>query len=85
MINVLQLLKMTKGGMGPDEMAELLGSMGMAAKFDPVEPARKTAEFQGLWDSASLPQSSVMRLEIRMKTGETFTGLLVLNQPGKLV
>ena len=81
-IGIGAVLKLMKGGPGPDEIAETLAAMGVEASFVRLGPGQVREEFEALWFTASADSASVMRLEVTMKNGERLTGLLALNQPG---
>ena len=77
-------MKMARGGMGPDELAEVLGAAGIEADFSPVAQPDAEPAFEELVSAVQAKGSSLVRIRMKMKGG-TFTGLLVLNQVGTLV
>jgi len=80
MMNPLTVMKqLKKGGIGPDELGELLGAMGIQAEFVPVPMDQAFPEFQKLAESASLPSANLLRLTMQMK-GQTLEGLLVVSK-----
>jgi hypothetical protein len=75
-----QLAKLMKGGMGSDEIGELLGSMGLGADLAGLSPDQAAFAFQKLWESAQQPGVVLMRVELRKQDGEKISGLLVLGE-----
>jgi hypothetical protein len=71
------IVKLAKGGIGPDELAEILAAAGMDLAFNPVQPVLET--FRPLAESASLPSAKMVELKGRMKGGGTIHALLVMN------
>jgi len=71
------IMKLAKGGLGPDELAEILAAAGMDLQFNPVAPSLET--FRPLAEAASLPSSKMGELKGRMKGGGTIHALLVMN------
>jgi hypothetical protein len=82
MAGIGSIMKMMRGGMGPDEIGEILSTAGIDAEFVPVPIVEKEQEFQRLWKQASLPSASLVRISMRMKDGSDFSGVLVLNKEG---
>lgn len=78
MIGIGQIAKLMKGGLGSDEIGELLGSMGLGAEMTSLTPEQATLAFQKLWESAQQAGTVLMRVEVRKQDGERITGLLVL-------
>jgi hypothetical protein len=62
MIGLGSIMKLAKGGIGPDELAEILAAAGMELTFTPMEAAAKS--FLPLAASASLPGSKLLELPI---------------------
>jgi hypothetical protein len=77
-IGIGSIVKLARGGMGPDEMREMLSAMGINLDFEAV-PVSKEA-FTELGRAASLPSSKLIRLAGRLKTGERIEALMVVNQ-----
>jgi hypothetical protein len=80
MIGLGTLAKLAKGGLGPDELGELLEAAGMKVDFAPVQVADALPEFKALAEATSLPDAKILRLNARMKGGEILQALLVVNQ-----
>ncbi len=77
-LGIGSIIKLARGGMGPDEMGELLRAAGMDLSFTPVKI--EAAAFTVLAQAASLPCSKMIELKGQMRSGETVTALLVVNQ-----
>jgi hypothetical protein len=82
MSGIGSIMKLVRGGLGPDELGEILAAAGIDAEFSPLQKAQQEPEFQRLWKAASLPSSSLVRISMRMKDGSDFSGVLVLNKEG---
>jgi hypothetical protein len=80
-IGLGSIMKLAKGGIGPDELAEILGAVGIELSFTPR--AVSTESFRPLADAASLPYSNLVEIKGRMKGGDSILGLLVMNQKSK--
>jgi hypothetical protein len=81
MINPLALIsKLKKGQIDQDQVAEMLSQLGIEASFTPVPQAEAFPQFEGLAASASLPSAQLVRLNLKMKGGQQFDGLLVLSR-----
>jgi hypothetical protein len=70
--------QLKKGGLGPDELAEMLSTFGIEGGFEAIGAADRKGEFEALWLNASLPSAGVLRIRMRTKDGENYSGLLVL-------
>ena len=80
-MNLLAMTKMLKkGGLGTDELEELLSAMGIRGKFSPVPVDQALPEFQKMANATSLPGASLVCLEMEMKSGQKLAGLLVMVQ-----
>ena len=77
MIGIGSMMKMVRGsGIGPDELAEILGAAGVELTIS--QPAPDLAAFQPLAEAASLPSSKMIGLDGRMKDGSRVKALLVM-------
>ena len=72
------ILKLAKGGLGPDEMGEMLAAAGIDVSFTPV--AVEPGCFRLLAERAAVPGAKLVLLKGKMKGGETITALMVVNQ-----
>jgi hypothetical protein len=72
------LMKIAKGGLGPDELAEVLSQMGMEVAFQTL-PAQADS-FEPLGKAASLPHAKIIELKGVSKDGGQIYALIVLNQ-----
>jgi hypothetical protein len=79
-LGVSSIFKLAKGGLSPDELAEILEAAGIQADFKTVAPSREA--FDPLAQAMACPGSKVIQLHCRMKDGGTVTALLALNQSG---
>jgi hypothetical protein len=70
------IMKLAKGGLGPDELGEILGAAGMYVTFAPV--AAGIESFRPLAVSASLPSAKIMELKGTMKGGGSLHALIVM-------
>ena len=70
---------LTSGNLDPDAFAEMLAQLGMEASFDEVAPANRKGEFESRWLEGTARDAKVLRIRIRAKTGESYSGLLVSN------
>lgn len=75
------VMKLMRGGFGPDELAEMLKAVGMDVNFA-AKPVSADS-FRPLASSASLPGSKLVELTGKMKDGGQLHALIVLNS-GKL-
>ena len=81
MISLGTMAKLAKGGLGPDEIAEVLAAVGIELETREVPVAKDT--FVPLAESASLPRSKFIELRGRMKDGSQLHALVVLHQESK--
>ncbi len=72
------LAKLRNGGIGPDEFAELLSTLGINAAFDTVDGDPLPC-FQQIADATAQPSTQLMRIRMEMK-GQKFEGLLVVSE-----
>ncbi len=77
MIGLGTLKKLASGGLGPDEIREILAQAGMDFEFASVPVVREG--FTALALSASLPGSKVVQISGRMKDGQRIHALMVLS------
>ncbi|MGO8708687.1 MAG: hypothetical protein ACLQMG_13530 [Terracidiphilus sp.] len=73
-----QLAKLMKGGLDPDQLAEMLGAMGLGADVAAVTSGQVPVAFQKLWEAGQEPGVTILRVELRKQNGDKITGLLVL-------
>jgi hypothetical protein len=79
-LNPLKLITtLQKGQIDQDQVAEMLSQMGIKASFDTVAQAEAFPAFEGLVVAASLPSAQLVRLNLKLKSGQKFEGLLVLS------
>jgi hypothetical protein len=83
MIGLSGILKLAKGGLGPEELKEILSAAGMDLEFNPVPANLET--FRSLAVPASLPGSKLLELKGTMKGGGLIHALLVMNEGTKPV
>lgn len=76
-IGLGSLMKVARGGLGPDELAEVLGAMGMDVSFREVPAARES--FEPLGRMASLPDAKLVELKGTTKDGASIYALIVMN------
>jgi len=73
--------ELSKGGLGPDELAEMLSTLGIEASFSQIDDTGKAGEFEALWfDASARPFSRALKLSMKTRTGEVYAGILVLYQ-----
>lgn len=83
-LNPLAMIsKLKKGGLGTDELEEMLSAMGIKGKFTPVPVDQALPEFKQLADATSLPGANLVALNMEMKNGQRLAGLLVMTQDHK--
>jgi hypothetical protein len=80
MIGIGSVMKLARGGIGADELAEILASAGIGLSFEEKPVAVST--FQSLGATASLPGSKIIEIRGQMKGGDTVHALMVVNQGG---
>jgi hypothetical protein len=78
MIGIGSLLKLAKGGLGPDELSEILAAAGMELQVQPVP--MELESFRVLAETASLPGAKLVRLQGGKKSGDRIDALLVITQ-----
>jgi hypothetical protein len=76
-LGLSSIMKLAKGGLGPDELAEILAAAGMDLTFTPAAPTVEA--FRPLAEAASLPSAKMVELKGRMKGGGNIHALLVMN------
>lgn len=81
-LGLSSIMKLARGGLGPDELAEVLSAAGIEAEFAAVKTEEALPAFQTLGQSASLPCSKLVRFSAKMKGGITLQGLMVMSQGG---
>ena len=77
-MNLATILKMKKGGIGPEQLTEMLEAMGIKAQFSPVPKEEALPAFQRLAVATERADTSLLSLTFTMKDGKQFEGLLVL-------
>ena len=77
-----QLAKLMKGGLDSDQLAEMLGAMGLGADVAAVTSGQVPVAFQKLWEAGQEPGVTILRVELRKQNGDKITGILVLG-PGR--
>jgi hypothetical protein len=77
------LLKMARGGVGVDELAEILSAMGIDMEITPLP--RPEGQIDELTNLASIPDSKAVLLSGRMKGGERIRAVLILSPPQKVI
>ena len=80
MIGLGAITKLMRGGLGPDELGEMLAAAGIESEFAPVPVDQALAAFQEAGAAASLPSSRILRLVATMKGGEQIHALIIVNQ-----
>jgi hypothetical protein len=73
------ILKIRRGEMGLDELAEMMAAAGIDAQFNPVAVNDALPRFKHLAGMAQQSDASITSLELKLKGGQTLTGLLVVN------
>jgi hypothetical protein len=76
-IGLGSLIKLTRGGLGPDELGEILAAAGMDLTMTPVEA--NVESFRPLALSASLPSARLIEMKGSMKGGGQIHALLVMS------
>lgn len=71
------LLKLARGGLGKEEIEEILGAMGLELTAHQLEI--RPESFFPLADFALLPGSQMVQLHGKSKSGDSFLGLFVVN------
>jgi len=75
-LGIGSIVKLARGGMGPDELMEVLSAAGIELEFSPRPVAKES--FAPLAAAASLPSSKLIELKGKMKNGDGFYALLVM-------
>lgn len=70
----MNLLKLAKGVASPDEMAELLGALGVQCEMRRVTLQEAGQRLQFVQD----PRTELFTLEMQMKDGQIVVGLLAI-------
>ncbi|MGA2908364.1 MAG: hypothetical protein ABSE36_11725 [Terracidiphilus sp.] len=83
-LNFGKLTKLVKGGLDSDEIAEMLGSMGLVANISGLQPDQVDPAFQNAWEAAQEPGATILRIELRKQDGGKISGLLVLGNGSPL-
>ena len=77
-MNLASMVKLAKGGMKLEDAGEFLAAAGIDMKIESVEIGPDA--FIPLGRAASLPSAKMAELKGKLKSGESFTALIVLNQ-----
>lgn len=77
MIGLGALAKLARGGIGPDQLGEILSAAGIEASFSMVPKAEEEKYFLALAANA-LNGGQIARFTAEMK-GQTLTGLVCIN------
>lgn len=77
-IGIGTMMKLAKGGRGPEQLKEMLAAAGVDMEFSKVKPS--PAAFVELGTAAALPGSELMRLSGAMKDGKRIEALLVVTK-----
>lgn len=87
MIGFGTLAKLAKGGIGPDELAAICEAAGMEIEFGEVDRTAYRAAFGQAGNSLTRPGARMMRIEGKMKNGDSMCALIVLapSQPSVTV
>lgn len=83
-LGFMQLAKLMKGGLGSDELAEMLGAMGLGADVTTLTAVQVQHAFQKLWEAGQEPGAAILRMELRKQNGEKMSGLLVIQNSTSL-
>ena len=78
MIGPGMLMKLARGGIGPDELAEILSAAGIEATFKKASADLDT--FRPLAEIASLPSSELLEMKGTMKGGGRLHALMVITR-----
>ncbi len=71
-------MKLAKGGLGPDELGEILGAAGMQVSIEAVQPVQAT--FRELIQAGSLPGAHLSELKGSMKDGSRIYALFIVTE-----
>ena len=74
------LMKMAKGGLGIDELGEMLSAAGIEMEFKPIAISKGAPAFRELAQAASLPEAHIITLQGKLKTGDSISAILVVSQ-----
>jgi hypothetical protein len=77
-LGFMQLAKLMKGDLDSDQLAEMLGSIGLAADISQLKPGQVDPAFKELWESAQESGGVLLRVELSKKNGEKISGLLLM-------
>jgi hypothetical protein len=69
------------GGMSTvmlDGLGEMLSAMGIQTDFQTLNRGEYAIEFQRLWDAAADGSRETVRIQFRLRGGETIPGVLIL-------
>jgi aconitase B len=72
------IMKLAKGGIGPDELGEILAAAGIEASFRKAVADLDT--FRPFAELASLPSSELLELRGTMKGGKRLHALMVIGE-----
>jgi hypothetical protein len=84
MLGIGQISKLMKGDVTGDQIAELLGSMGLGADVTQLTAGQVDLAFQKLWESAQESGAVLLRVELSKKDGEKISGLLLMHKAAAL-
>ncbi len=79
-MNLAALLKLTKGNVGPERLAELLKLAGLDAKFEPVTYPGRAAAFQRASKVAAQPSADVFVISGADNGGAIIEALIVFSK-----
>ena len=80
MINIRAITNLMKGALGPDELAELLASLGIEIEMREVSGAGCEQPFRAAAAAAVQPGASVISMTGRAKDGQRAHVLVILEQ-----
>ena len=78
MIGLGTLAKLAKGGIGPDELGEILSAMGVELEMAPVPFPEASKAYRDSAAGLTGPGAKLHRLSGKMKNGDRLEALLVL-------
>lgn len=84
MLSIGMIKKLSGGNVGPDEIAELLSSMGIDLEVQHIDEADMPAAFQDAAIRTRTPGAGVIRLSGKLKNGDRLDALMVV-QPGPAI
>ncbi len=85
MISPGAIFKLMQGAMGPEQIAELFGAMGMDVSFQPLTEGQRAMVFQELARKAIETGCSVISIRGRAKDGDELTAILVASPQKKVL